>query len=471
VNGNNRIGVFINRLNEYGIWEPRTVFSNYTDTGNSILSMASGDIDGDGDQDWVVSQSAGKVYLYLNDFPIITKTIFTGMYFQEMRLVDINNDGRADLLGIGSTSSVARGAAGSKLYAYNLTRGSTIATTPYAIISPLAGYIYDFDVGDIDGYGGPDIAIATASGSYGVSWYKWNIINTTASALSDYALAKGNRTNTFAATAVENDGNAEMITESSVSEGLVNQTWAVGSILGNATNSVLHITAKVSAGSDEGFYFYYSKTSDVKGPWTFMFVVPSVTTNYVKYSFPLPAGTSGTIYVKVLDSAQGRPDTTQNSIYVDYIKVISGGSITYTPTVLDAALTTFTSIGIGDADNNPYNDVFIGKSGEVRVLKIKSSDGTLFTPVDPPLTSDIFLNIRPDGNMFEIKDVNGDGLADIVTRATCPAAAAVLGGIYEFMNLGTGTSYNALLICDLYASFGNKGDQTVNCINVENMYG
>ncbi|MEM4264574.1 MAG: FG-GAP-like repeat-containing protein [Thermoplasmata archaeon] len=464
IRGSHYLTVYINRMNEYGIWEPRSIFTNYTDTSASILSMAHGDVDNDGDEDWIVSTSAGKVYLYLNDFPVKTKTLFTTgnlRYLREMRLADITGDGRADLIAIGYSSSVARGDTNCRLYLYNLTRDGAVTTSPYDLGNYPATNrdLYDFDIGDIDGDGDIDIAVVAdyADGGYGVRWYERKETETVPGALAtgDPISYTGVRVSGTYTNTQSSDNSYEVIQESSND---LDYAWPVATISGE--RATLYFEARMSSGADENFYVYYGKTAT--GPWVFMFMVPSTATVDTTYSFQLPSGTSGTIYVRVADSASS--DSSDDSIYIDRINVRGVTAVSYSTLHGLYASTSYIAIGIGDMDGFGNLDVAVakgsgGSGGEIVV--INGTSGTALTTI-------AYATLAPTGDKFVVRDTNGDGRAEIVS---VEYANSDITRLRMWLNLGYGTSFSNILVKDFYASYGNKGGQTIMCINVENQYG
>jgi hypothetical protein len=67
-----------------------------------------------------------------------------------------------------------------------------------------------------------------------------------------------------------------------------------------------------------------------------------------------------------------------------------------------------------------------------------------------------------------VRDTNGDNRAEIVS---VEFANNDVTRLRMWLNLGYGTSFSNILVKDFYASYGNKGGQTILCVNVENPYG
>ena len=474
--GNNYLGVYINRMSEIGMWEPRSTFTNYTDTGSTVLSMAYGDVDADGDNDWVVSASSGNVYLFVNDFPVRTFTIFnTGAlkYYNEMKLADVTGDGRADLIAMGYTASVVRGNIDSKMYIWNLTRGTTLTTgsgtnTPVSIVNvPTVGYVVDFDTGDIDNDGDLDYALISNfnDASHGIRWYQRTETLTSPGArtIGETAVTgvvAGVHTDT-----ATDDGVYESITEVA---GDLEHKWTLGSITG--TKAIVYIDAKVSAAADEGFYLYYGR--GINGPWSFMFIVPSSQTTDHTYSFPLPATVTGAgTYIRVIDAST--TGSSNDVIYIDRIEVLSMTSVSFNTNyqvgTSNITVIAFDAIGIGDVDGLYYKDIVIGQTASTQSIYI-FKDSAAHTYAAANCYKINYVDLSVNGNRFEVTDVNGDGLADIVTVAE-ESSSSYIAVVVEFLNLGSGTTWTNIIVKDIYANYGNKGGREVNCISVENMYG
>jgi len=125
----------------------------YTLMGGAFLPGATGDVNGDGTIDLVVSTRNGYQIL-LNDGSgaFHPGTTFVADNFSGFTLEDVNRDGRSDLV---------IPAAGSKLrVALGLSSGGFSAATTYAT----SGDPRQAAVGDLNGDGNPDIAVGTSSG-------------------------------------------------------------------------------------------------------------------------------------------------------------------------------------------------------------------------------------------------------------------------------------------------------------------
>jgi flagellin-like protein len=465
-------GVYINRMNEYGIWEPKSFYLD--PDGSKIVALAYGDINSDGAQDFATANSLGKVYLYYNTFPVTSRVLLTtpeiaGKYVQEMRLVDMTGDGKADLVTLVSAAERTSATKG-QMFIYNLASGSAVRL-PVANVNTDAN-VFDFDVADINKDGYNDYA--ASSSLNGVGWYQAVPTSPTFLADQDIAVPPTVVVNTFSNTNSVGGGDEE-IRESG---GSATHIWRTASISGSSPT--LRIDTKVNVGCTEAFYFYYSTSS--LGPWTFMFYVPSSASgSYQTFNQNLRSDISGRIYIKVADSVSGDIGDT-NSIFVDLIRVttISGMSFNtvYNSLRVDADSKTYSAIGIGDFNQAGVLDVAVGK--DAKIMIIDGATGTI-------LRTDATADIRVAGDNFVVKDVNGDNLADIVYvlkyLETIPSPNYDSYSIVtEWINTLAGTTGSTIEVKHLAQNYGpsasgkdqNYGQRTygaINCILVENPYG
>jgi flagellin-like protein len=460
-------GVYVNRMNEYGIWEPK---SFYLDPGSrKITALAYGDVNLDGSLDFITANSSGGINLYLNTFPVVTRVPYTipeitGKYALEMRLADMTGDGKADLIVLVGTVERTTAVVG-QIYIYDFSSGAAVKLTDVSALATVA----DFDVADINNDGLNDYAIVSSVN--GIGWYRAVPTNSNYLADSDIPVPP---------TVVVPNPNGYLNTQSvgvadeqiQESGGSATHIWRTQVLAGS--NPTLRIDAKVSAGCTEAFYFYYSTNS--AGPWTYMFYVPQGTTgSYQSFTYKLRLGLTGPIYLKVTDANSG--DSSTNSIYIDFIQVTTTskmGFLTWTQWVAD---NTYKAIGVGNFNGDTQLDATVAKDGRIQI--VNGLTGAIISSI-------VNADIRAGGDTFNAKDVNGDGLADIVyvlnyVQIASPSydTSAI---VQEWLNTLGGATGTDIQIKHLPQNYGasasgknqNYGPQifgAINCIAVENPYG
>jgi len=481
-----KLTVYINRMNEYGIWEPRTVLPQYTDD-SIITAMAAGDVDGDGNIDWIVANELGNVLLYRNVFPITKVTVFSAnSLFNEMRLADVNGDGKADLIAMGSPSitppiktadrtAALIGGITSRITVYNL-QSTLSGGAPSLIWQSSETKMCDFDVANIDGVNGLDIA-ATSSAS-GVVWYtNSQTINYAYTSQDDPDVnhrtlyqTSGTWANLGQATSppgpappdsiLAGDTNTEVLTESG---GTLLFRWKVTSATNFGANPMLRIAATTTATADS-FNFYYSTEATNPTQWTFLY---SLTPGKSLPDVRLKPGTIGPIWVEVRDSAPGDTNTPQDAVTVNTIGVYWTASVGYSAKNTISALTTYTVISIGNADSLGYLDIVIG--GKIGGAMLFTYSGGWSAGVTIGAGASATSRISPTLDTFVFTDVNGDGKADLIT-VEMESTDTYIAILYEWLNLG-GNSWMKVEVKNLYDSYGTGGTPNIKAIAVEDMYG
>lgn len=465
------LGVYINRLNEFGLWEPRSVISS--PDGVNVTALAYGDVDADGDNDWVVASSNQKITLYKNAFPVTTQlltTLAAGEYVYKMSLADVTGDGKADLITLIGADYPRLVDSVGQIRMWDMYDGSLHAI---ADVDP-AATVYDFDIADIDGDSDLDYAVVM-SGANNVKWWE----STKVSSIY-YASGETKVTGTVnpdpgwsRTTAPPADGVAETLTEVG---GNLEHKWTMNPIAGR--KPILSVTAKVAPGATEGFFLSYS--TDIAGPWTFMFAIPSTTTSYLTFAFPLPLSTSGTVYVRAIDTNPA--DGTNDGLMIDTISITTTDRVRFNaPATSEHILlsdATQRVIGIGDFDNYGKLDVAIAKRGQ---FKIVNSTSTIAIPILHNTTN---IGIRPTVDTFSVADVNGDGLDDIVsvllyswTTVGPPVKTYSYDSIvYEWLNVGlnrvgSAVDFIGIEIKNMIVTYGNDTPGAIYSIAVQNPYG
>jgi hypothetical protein len=155
---------FKNSINSYGTWQDGSAMPRPAgDPTNNIKWITVGDINGDGAQDFAYVSSSGagsnRIVIYNNTYgmtPVIYKD-YGATVVKKIMLRDMNNDGRADLIIL----------AGAKIYVHDLSKwGTGLAVEIAKIPDPdTTSGVTDFDVADtnLDGY--PDILTVGTGGA------------------------------------------------------------------------------------------------------------------------------------------------------------------------------------------------------------------------------------------------------------------------------------------------------------------
>ncbi|MES2777988.1 MAG: FG-GAP-like repeat-containing protein [Bacteroidota bacterium] len=150
-------------------------------TGGTYLnSIASGDIDGDGKADIVTGYSTGTFVSLFRNVSVPGTVSFsgkmditTGSTSEDVKLADINSDGKPDLL---VTNSIL----GTLAVYRNTTTGSTFSFATPVLLTTGNGPS-SVTVRDFDGDGKPDLGVSNSSQSFFVSIFRNTSVGTTIS--------------------------------------------------------------------------------------------------------------------------------------------------------------------------------------------------------------------------------------------------------------------------------------------------
>jgi hypothetical protein len=134
------------------------------DTGGDFThppsSVAIGDVNGDGKVEVVVGNSGSKIVVFRLDAAggLVAKTEYASAESDKIKIADLNNDGRMDVVGIGVGTGKAN-----VWYQKAATDLADPLNAPVSIDVPHAG-IDDLDVGDVNGDGLTDIVVMSGQG-------------------------------------------------------------------------------------------------------------------------------------------------------------------------------------------------------------------------------------------------------------------------------------------------------------------
>jgi len=151
-------------------------FSEVVDTpfeGGESSALAFADVDGDGDSDVMITASTGAgtqiTKLYTNDglgnFTEVSDTPFIGVASGSIAFADVDGDGDNDVLVTGRSGPVAQSTYIAKLYTYDVTINNytEVANTPFVGV---AGGFKTIAFSDVDGDGDPDVLITGQDSSF-----------------------------------------------------------------------------------------------------------------------------------------------------------------------------------------------------------------------------------------------------------------------------------------------------------------
>jgi len=123
---------------------------NFT-TGNDVIGVDSGDLDGDGISDVAITSLDNKVYAIKSNGTELWNYSTTG-YLRSVAIGDINGDGFEDVITGGNDGYV---------YALNGSNGNPLTGWPKWSGGTTTDSIYDIQIGDFDGDGIMDVASST----------------------------------------------------------------------------------------------------------------------------------------------------------------------------------------------------------------------------------------------------------------------------------------------------------------------
>jgi len=486
---------FENTLNTYGVWQGAASITrptNDTTVGGypSVVEwIAFGDINGDGDMDFVYASQAfdsgknpttARVVIYNNTYgmtPVVYRS-WTGD-IRKVDLKDMNGDGKADLIVL----------VGGKIYVYDLSQwklsSSLLARLPNTDSGFTGGNgIRDFDIEDMNQDGKLDIVTVgdigtnpstTNTQGVWVNNYSMNlnpVVRLLDATFSD--IGPGRAESGGVAQTQSDDGAYLVLRENSTAE-----DSPVGSLdavfkttrLTTSAEQILCVRAFRSSGSSEVFYAWYSVDGIQFIP---MFTIADTTET--NYTFRLPSYTADkNIYIKFTDSLSTTGSATLvERLYVDYVSVLSSTYGGYATSRYQVVSHTAGFICVRGANingiegTNPHLEVVAAKNTEWRVYEFKTEltawtqTGKADFKVEVSAMDDcaVFSSIAP--TLFDVVDVNGDSYSDFLVSnyTTVPSAGDFVNRFGVFINLNPQKWY--LSVKDFFAGIVDpRGSLTV----------
>jgi len=469
---------FENSLNTYGIWQAGTVIDRLADDAETIVEwIACGDVDGDGDVDFVTASgdtkdSTHRVALYNNSYGALPRELIEYTSedggLRKVDLRDMNNDGCDDLIVL----------ANGKIRIYDIKAGMTLLArfpdTANQYLLPKAAYqgILDFDIEDMNGDGWYDVLTVGDAGIISGSltdvrgvWLNYYTPSPTPMVKRLATIdepARGRIDSDPSVSRTYTDDNVcIVIRENNTADGEVTRGSVVATMRFEPLDTSpydqdLFIRALAYPGTDtaESFYAYYS----VDGIYySMMFEISGSTER--NYTFRLPPSVAGkAIYLKITDSNnQSSSASPTDYIYIDEVGVITrsyGGYVTqrYQYAASDLGMTCVRG---GNFDNDLNLDVAYAKDGawaavdESGTPLWSGSDSYFYVTglhIDPTTTP--WQNyIAP--TLFDVVDINGDGLDDFVCANASATYDTAVHKFGVFINLNPDLWY--ITVKDLYA--------------------
>jgi PKD repeat protein len=207
----------------------------------------------------------------------------------------------------------------------------------------------------------------------------------------------------------EDDDNSEAIRERDSGGKKVNRysflehKWIFNVTPGNVVTLYANAWSSFSTDGDS-FTFAYS-TDDTS--YTDMFVIGNDSNPGSLASYPLPASTQGTLYVRVTDSDQNAGNRELNSIYVDHLFIRSetqAGSPPTAPSDLNASAGTPTQINLSWTDNS------LDEYGFEIDRSLDNSNWSQIDSVGADVNNYIDMTVSPNTTYFyRVRAFNGSG--------------------------------------------------------------
>lgn len=283
----------------------RTTIDDLTSTGEKPWCVEVGDMDGDGAVDIVVGTDSKNVYLYLNDGAWTRSAVSTGEGVYSIAVSDFDRDDSLD---------IAVGRSSGKITIY-LNRGNgTFRGEPG---TPTYYYANAEWIAEGNITGGNYLNTMASDNVYENLTEGWTTSvgpTTNDNAISDIPVL-GTRTNTYTATFID-DGIYEKIkevTDSGINK--IDHRWTI-TLTAGGESWVFNVEAKRELGAqgDDNFDFYYSTTGSFTGEEVKMLTV-TTTSSGVYYNYTFPEGSLGgvsTIYIRAVDTNRDAADDAGN---------------------------------------------------------------------------------------------------------------------------------------------------------------
>jgi hypothetical protein len=259
-------------------------------------------------------------------------------------------------------------------------------------------------------YDDDEIPISTINGTFECGEPVSEVINvTTADIFMDYDTVSGAHTDTHTSNNV-----SENITEvASKGKSHLEHRWKIDVIDGTKTNVTFHVEAWHNENSDDDFEFAYSPNNI---SFTEMLTVIKTSDDHTYQTATLPNETSGTVYIRVMDTVRSGGNKKQDTIYIDhmFIRSVLGEPDETAPVITNVTNTTTThNSAIIEWDTDEPADSLVKYGTESGNLNMSKNDTTYETPHSIELTGldsntkyyYVVNSTDPSGNSNESEEV------------------------------------------------------------------
>ena len=478
--------LFQNTLNTFGVWQGESMITRPDGNSYLITWITSGDVTGDGKDDFAYANENGGIVIYNTTYGssgwVFTPPSGKGWStpINKIALRDMTGDGRADLVVLAGPK--VSGLLDGTIYIYDLkyftdpTLYADRGTLKKGVYAISTGASRDFDIADVNNDGMLDIVTADTSpaaftgGLTGVNVNYWTLAAGTKKVLDTGAtgyipkVGPGtywkNRTVSNTATA---DGVYWRFMENNT--GIASQKGKLTATmkfqqLTTSPDQLLTIVARIGANngtSSEVFYAWISSDGVTYNP---IITIDSTSWKYYNYTLPYNFANKA-IYLRFTDSNTANT----SSVPTDYIDIDMAAVFTdrFTGYVgsnvipNDSSWTCVRAASLDGGAGNKYLEVVAAKDDVWRAYKYTTSwtqmsprflEGAADYPGLPSsfAVSSAIRNSHPYSDisptLFDVKDVNGDGYADIVVVNYTGETDEANNCLGFFMNLWDGSSLN-----------------------------